>query len=155
MNTVVSSVATIWRILEGAGDIGHAGRQPEPLPPLPPPPPPPAFCCFHVLQNTKEKHASNKGGGKILLNWHPCFISATHLTASATTLEIFFLLFHILSTSSLSVLFIILYVLIPTEEMQTILKKQKNHSSFEYLGGDYGRCQCNPYRRQDSNHQST
>jgi hypothetical protein len=42
----------------------------------------PSTKIFHVLEETKEKHAQNNGR-ETLMNWHPCFISVTHLAASA------------------------------------------------------------------------
>jgi hypothetical protein len=42
----------------------------------------PTTKIFHVLEETKEKHTQNNGR-ETLMNWHPCFISVTHLAASA------------------------------------------------------------------------
>jgi hypothetical protein len=85
VNSVVSSVATIWKILEDAGDTGHAGRQPElPLPHLHYRP----SAVSTYFRTQKKNMHQTKEGEKNLLNWHPCFISATHLAVSATTLEI-------------------------------------------------------------------
>ena len=73
------SVATAWSAVEDVGwYVRHAGRQPARATT----PDPPPTKIFHVLEETKEKHAQNNGG-ETLTNWHPCFISVTHLAASA------------------------------------------------------------------------
>jgi len=73
---VVVSVATAWSAVEDVeGYVRHAGRQPARATT-------PPTKIVHVLEETKEKHAQNNGR-ETLMNWHPCFISVTHLVASA------------------------------------------------------------------------
>jgi hypothetical protein len=102
-------VAAVWSILEDAGDIGHAGRQPEPLPPTPP-----AVSTYFKIQR-KNTHQTKEGKES------PKLASVFYLSHSSdcfcnNSKNIVFILFFILSTSSPSVLFIIPYVLIVTTE---------------------------------------
>jgi hypothetical protein len=82
---VVVSVATAWSAVEDfvgrratCWKTASKGHNYLPLPH--------SSKFFHVLEETKETHAQNNGR-ETLMNWHPCFISVTHLAASALGLK--------------------------------------------------------------------